>query len=1016
MDTRSNDVVDLWTLAGEISTPSEARVFFTRLMQEIGLNSDPVPRSMLNTGLQSLIERTKENSANAEEIIDTYILPLCLEETSLLSPELLEPWQARELLRNWVGQYPDETRMPLRARLLQRILHLTDREPSVAAIKTVGAVGFRSLGVERLLIRIFNQPGTLGDAAIDALCALSASKSVQTRLVDHILRRDPHGRGTRYDYAIQELASPKFIPALRERLLSNPDQPWHAASLLGHIADELPGDVTVQNRVWRVFYTALNHGIRVITTGNTISNCNSRRVIPALLKRIEEPGFSLHVIASHLRDCVRPEQLEGWHTASKADLKRRLTKYVTVNVANQTRSLTVEDHMRRLAWDTAFCAGITDISDWLFASGEDSPYALSEVFAFASFVVLPKWPAIVNRLVIERVDLRTGNNIWLAARTAAAQLIASSETIEALTILVDCGLTADSAPLVSVVELVGDLVDCLTSKRSGHLVEYLFRVSEDLDRVVGRMSGIVGIQRLTAAGAIPNDYLERVINLAMDQSLPSYARAAVIWVAASFPLVKARGTFIEYLTRLVDDGLAHEELRFQSVQALIQLDIWKEHKPTILRALGVRSGDNRIEDSQLQRYVGWQSYALGLLVTRDPEAFLPAAKQLIEAGSGQVVHLLLQALDRSSLGKDNLAELGRSAIHRSRRVLARSFGETDNFKVLTRLVPLEFITTKWESYWAEWMPQVRAALADALQEHAEEESASARSRKTELLEGLLGDSTHLVRRVAARTYSRIDRDGFLQLCRDWSRSGQTELRLRAAEGAQWISPDDVKTLDNSLLRNLLHDPEPSVRSAARRSAGELRKAEWRSAVLLHMKSRDWSDREKWLGDCYCYGRALVALGDDETGTELRRLMQQRKTPMNIRNWLKRLIDELDEHWREVTRKWPEPVSAWSGQLEELESDVIVGERKVTSRISLWLRRQGTPTEKTSWGGALVVPSLKERMDMALHPIAEAVRLSIPGRETAKIWWSGSVGDEVLFLGTGPYPHPTEPISSAPGDI
>lgn len=1001
---------DLWALAREISTPQDAEIFFTRLMRENENHSDPTVQSLLNSGIQNLMECSRVDAVAGGEIIKKYLLPLCLEQDTLLSPTLLDPRQAREILANWLVQYSDESRIPLRAQILRVLADILEAAPSVASIRTLASVGLRSPWTLRTLIRFVDDDGPVGDAAIDSICAFSPGQSLKARLVTAVLRRHPRSQTAKHDYAIQELASARFVPILSKRLLRGGSDVWRAASLLGSIADRVPGDQIVQNRVWQVFETALNAGLEsgkgVLVGGNALAECNSSEVVRSLLKYIGQPGFGLHPIANYLSACVRPEQLKGWHTAGKVDLKANLTSYATL-AGGATRSMTAEDYMRRSAWETALSAGITDVFDWLFWDDERSPFMLADMYSFASFVVLSKWPPLMTRLVTERVDIRDNNSL-IRARLAGAQAIAATESLEGLKTLIDFGLTADGAPLRSTTELVGDLVDRLAGQCLGDLLPYLFVVCKDRGRGNGRMSAIIGLQRLAAAGLIPDEYLDSALSLVKDDSLPHYATAAVIWIVACFQDAKHNTAFVERLLSYLDDPTTSVEVKFQSLQALIHLEGWMDHKPAVLRALDVLPVDHRIAESRLQSYGGWQSYALGLLVGRDPELFRQPAKQVLEGADGQAVHLLLRALDRGERRPaDILVELGRSAIRRTTQVLARSFGETDNFQILSRLAPSEFVRADWEALWGEWMPQVRSALADALH-HIPESDEYERTRILELLAGLLSDSTYAVRRSAARSYARRDENGLNQLCRRWIRAGQTGLRVRCAEIAQWLSVDNLKMIDNSILRSLDQDPEPSVRSAAKRSRSELRNREWRNAALSRITSGDPQDGDRWVSECYCYGRALVALGDDDTIAALRDLQRERETPVNVKNWLKYLIEEIEKHWREVANKWPEPLLAWSGQLEEFESEFVLGHRRLTSTISLWLRRQSDPTDTASWGGGFIIPSIRDRMQMVLNPQSEPVPLAICGRRSAQIWYSGSTESQVLFVGTGPYPHRIDP--------
>jgi hypothetical protein len=153
---------------------------------------------------------------------------------------------------------------------------------------------------------------------------------------------------------------------------------------------------------------------------------------------------------------------------------------------------------------------------------------------------------------------------------------------------------------------------------------------------------------------------------------------------------------------------------------------------------------------------------------------------------------------------------------------------------------------------------------------------------------------------------------------------------------------------------------------------------------------------------------IVALGDDETLIDLQELRRNQETPINIKNWLKGLIEDTEKHWREVTEQWPDALSAWSGQLEEIESKFTLGEHEFASNLSLWLRRQKDPGDTASWGGAFFLPSIPARLRMLLAPQMDATPLSIPGRRTGMIWFSGSSAKGIVsFVGTGDYPNRLE---------
>ena len=1006
MNEEPNQQPDLWTLAGQISTTAEGDAFFARLVRETKNYADPGVRSLLQTGLRTLMENSRTDADRASEIIEKHILPLCLQQDSVLPPELLSDRDARAILSEWVEQYPDESRIPLRAFLLERTVEVVKQSSSVASIKTLAAFGLRSPWIERTLVRFIRRRGPVGDEAINALCSLSPTGALRSRLIRAVIQRKPFGRGKNLNYAIQELASPQFIPMLRDHLRGGNADLWTTPFLLGRISDRVPGDGRVQSRVWRVFEEILQNDTesaqRLVAIGNTLANCNAPEVVRCLLANIGKPGFNPHRASNHLKSCYRPEQLSGWIT-DRTDLKARLTDVATLP-GSQTRSLTVQDIVRQAAWETAFCAGIVDVSNWLSSADINSPLGVAETLTYASFSPPPDWPPFVSRLITEQVDIGTGGDLWYSARIAATKMVAATESPRALDLLLSCGLTGGGAPLLSTTTSAADLAERLSLQSPGELLAYLFGVCEDRARAHARMSAIAGLQRLAGLNLMSPGHLDRLLSLAADDSLPDYAIAAVIWIIGTFEGVQVSDALRARLVKNLEVADVSEQVKFQSLQALIHLGIWSDYGQIVSRVLNLIQPGSSIDATLLKGYRGWQAYALGLLMARAPGSYQLAAKQLLENGGGEAVHLLLQALGRSSgLRQDVAVELGRAAIERSVRVLGLSFGETDNFEIIARLAPREFLRARWEDRWGDWMPHVRCALADSLQKVSSPDDSD-RDRIFELLRGLLGDSAYMVRRSASRTYSRIDSAKLHELCSKWMRSGQTELRIRSAESAQWLPVDNGKSSDNAVVRNLLEDPEPSVRVAAKRSASELRAREWRAFALAKITSGDQGKMES-ISTVYRYGRALASLGDDETIAAIKEMRSGRSIPVNMKNWLAKLAEDISQHWKEVTQRWSDALPAWSGQIEELETRFSVDNRHFTTRISLWQRRQEEPADLISWGGGFPVPSLSERMRMILAPKREPLILGIEGRQPARIWCSSVSPDgQVLFIGTGPYPN------------
>jgi hypothetical protein len=222
--------------------------------------------------------------------------------------------------------------------------------------------------------------------------------------------------------------------------------------------------------------------------------------------------------------------------------------------------------------------------------------------------------------------------------------------------------------------------------------------------------------------------------------------------------------------------------------------------------------------------------------------------------------------------------------------------------------------------------------------------------------------------------------------------------------AQWMLPSDSDHLDNAILRNLTRDPEPSVRSASIRSCEEMRNRLWRAVLLERVATGDRQDGNKWLSEAYCYGRALTIIGDDETIDAVKVLRSQSDTPPNVQNWLEAIAADLEKHWRDVTRNWPEPWLPWTGQLEEIEGVVTLAGKQFTTKLSLWCRRQEDPTDTSSWGGGFATSSPFDILREFSREQSDPIPIGIEGRRNANVWLSATgIDGYVLFIGTGPYP-------------
>jgi len=1009
-----NPIAEIWTVAKSLSGLVEVDAFFRDFPESIRNHElpDASAKAALNQAIQTAMEVTIDDANFAWEVISRHILPVCLERSSApIPPQIASPHDFRDYLSRWIEQYPDGQRVPLRSRILGETLESLRLEPTLAAIWTILVIGLRSPAVEDALRRLVKRRDEIGNAAIGCFAALSPAEDIRNVLVNLVLRRLANGSSNSFGLALQELASSHLIPALVRQMPGDTFEQMRFVGYLGRIAERAPNNRALQAKVWRVLKKWINDGGQlrhaVLFTGHGIASCNTPEVMTSLTKLLEVPNANLFLVFSRLRDCIKPEQLLGWRAVDQARLTTALTPVATQSGGGQSASRTVESHHRSLAWEVALCAGATDLDDWLMRllESESNPYGKQEILSFASHLRLRCVPSEIEALVRARVDItHGGTEPLLGARLQAVQVLRATPTPETFDILLDSGLSFQGSSPRRTAEAVADVAERLSLEHRDFVLSRLFGVANLPVNGHRRMLAIAGLQRLAAAREIPDQDLPRLLLLADDDTLPAYARAYVLGSLGCFSNAGIEAEIIKCLRRYASDAGADEELRLQSLDALIRLNAPAKHGDLFVRALGLPKAGQPASADLIKAYRPWQAVILGNLLLLEPELYRNPARELVLVGRGEIVHMLLWTVSHGEIGHgDKMAELAQAAIARTKGALGKSFGETDNFESISRLAPGEFVTTEWEKYWADWMPPVRAALAEAITVAYPRLPHELRQRVFDLLESLLSDSTYQVRRSAGRTYSGLDCGRFCQLADKWSDSGSSELRRRAAEMAQWMPVDDDLALDNRVMRELMHDPEPSVRTVARQSLEAFRnRASWKLYVDRIAQERS-IDGNAWIAKAYPYGQALAKIGDDDTVRAIRNISAERDIPFNVQNWLDSVGEAIESNWRDVTRKWPDPWLPWSGLLEEVEGQVIVDGAPMRKHFSLWCQRQDGPTDTASWGGAFRAQSASEVFRYFLQQ--HRTSIVIDGRRSAEIVLNATGTDgQVLFVGNGPYPE------------
>ena len=263
------------------------------------------------------MQSTREDPAAAGRVLVEDLLPLCLSEGGDATDQVRAGAQRlRELLHDWIEQYADEVRVPLRHEILARAMRAARGDHPKPALWTIAEVGFRTPPVTEALREFAGQDDDVGDAAINCLAALGPAGEERAWLVRQVLDRLPRRAPPTFDHAIQELAEPEFLPALEGRAAAAGEESQFVPGLLGRIADARPGDGDLQRRIWGVIERAASAGDerrwQVLFSGTIAASCDLARPVRALLGWLAAERDRRHLIYHRLEECVRPRQLAAW--------------------------------------------------------------------------------------------------------------------------------------------------------------------------------------------------------------------------------------------------------------------------------------------------------------------------------------------------------------------------------------------------------------------------------------------------------------------------------------------------------------------------------------------------------------------------------------------------------------------------------------------------------------------------------------------------------------------------------
>ena len=277
---------------------------------------------------ESLTRFTEQDQEAARDALLNDLLPLCLRSR--------DQWKSRgvgrrydEILKDWLAQFPASAVFVTRAALLTRLVAALDGPTAERACRLIGMLGYRDEGAfGRLLDLARTGADSIRDVALHVLTVLGLPPS-QHAAVEWLWLERARAVPWNYDLigAAKQLASGEILGLVFDHWLTpkNLSAPDAAGNLLSQlaiaipaaIAEQFPGDPTLQDRVWDrlraleapapdLFFQ------QVLGSTQVAHPCDSSGVVRYYLSTLAGRKRARDMAYFRLEECDRPRQLLGW--------------------------------------------------------------------------------------------------------------------------------------------------------------------------------------------------------------------------------------------------------------------------------------------------------------------------------------------------------------------------------------------------------------------------------------------------------------------------------------------------------------------------------------------------------------------------------------------------------------------------------------------------------------------------------------------------------------------------------
>ena len=478
---------------------------------------------------RTLQQLTVDDPEQAQAMIERHLLPFCLrtaaEEPSKIRIEI---GLYRERLAEWLDQYPETERTPIRNRVLDEARKHLMGADAEGACWTISLIGHRRKDiVEALWELVEKEEGEPGDVALSVLTNLGVASNLVEPLLTALHERIAAQPNFPLIMALRRLAHPSSIDPVIQYLLQphcvQEQRGFASLSLriLADVADANDDVPSLQSRVWRNLsrqFTEYEDAFSPdLHLGSDLApRCNSEEVVSYLVSRMGretgQPERDAHLrwlLHLRIQECIRPRQLMGWHAPLDGKAASVLRRDALLDTEQPGIDVTSGTERKEMAWKTLLCLGQEDI----LGSYEDavaietSPHLRRTLSKLLACFRLDPLPQTVLRHVTEpfNADPERDSQEW-AWRLSATDLAQSAATWQAFEALLDFGLTVGGKVLQKSADALTVVAVALARAGETRAVEKLVEIVTSGREPRHRLAAASALRIVARAELLPSEY------------------------------------------------------------------------------------------------------------------------------------------------------------------------------------------------------------------------------------------------------------------------------------------------------------------------------------------------------------------------------------------------------------------------------------------------------------------------------------------------------------------------------